>query len=58
MKAFGNIVLGIEESRENLGEISITKTEMGHVGQQINDDLQKPESSKLETIAGGEGFES
>ena len=31
---------------------------IGHVGQQVNDDLKKPElKSKLGTMAGGEGFE-
>ena len=40
------------------GEMPLSKTEIGHMGQQINDDLQKPElSSKLSTMAGGEGFE-
>jgi hypothetical protein len=41
-----------------LGEIPIVKTEIGHIGQQINDDLQKPElSSKSRTMAGGDSVE-
>ena len=41
-----------------LSQVSIGKTETGHVGQQSNDDLKKLElRSKLGTMAGGEGFE-
>ena len=41
-----------------LSEVRIVKTEIGQVGQQVNDDLEKPElSSKLGMVAGGEGFE-
>ena len=41
-----------------LCEMPIVKTEIGHIGQKVNDDLEKPElSSKLRIMAGGEGFE-
>jgi hypothetical protein len=41
-----------------LGEIPTGKVEIGHNGQQINDDLQKAElSSNLRSMADGEGFE-
>jgi hypothetical protein len=34
------------------------KAEIGHIGQQINDDLQKIDSStKIRTMAGPKGFE-
>ena len=41
-----------------LSEMPMVNAEIGHIGQQINDDLQKPELSfKLRSMAGGEGFE-
>jgi hypothetical protein len=48
----------LEYIQRKLSEMPIGKAEIGHIGQQINDDLQKPElTSKSRTMAGGEGFE-
>jgi hypothetical protein len=47
----------LEYIKRNL-EFPICKTEIGQSGQQINIDLKKPElTSKLRSMAGGEGFE-
>jgi hypothetical protein len=48
----------LEYVKRKLSELPLDKTEVGHIGQHINDDLQKLElSSKVKTMAGGKGFE-
>ena len=47
----------LEYIQRKLGEIPIAKGEIGHVGQEINVDLQKAEvSPKLRIAAGPMGF--
>lgn len=51
-----NIISSLCNTQRENFEMLKAKAEIGHIGQQINDDLQKPElSSKLSTMAGGEG---
>ena len=48
----------LEYVQKKFGEMFMGKTEMGQVGQRINDDPLKAESStKLRTVAGPMGFE-
>jgi hypothetical protein len=48
----------LEYVKRKLSELPAGKAEIGHIGQQLNDDLQKTESSSnLRSMAGGEGFE-
>ena len=48
----------LEFVQQKLSELPKGKAEIGQIGQEINNDLEKPESSiKLRTVAGPMGFE-
>src|SRR5450759_640200 len=55
---FGYHQQSLEYIQRKLSDMPMDKTDIGQIGQEVNVDLKKPElCSKLNTVAGGEGFE-
>jgi len=47
----------LQYRKRKLGEMPIGKVEIGHIGQQVNDDIEKLELRSKLSMAGGERFE-
>jgi hypothetical protein len=48
----------LEYLKSKLSKLPTDRNNIGHMGHTVNDDLEKPQnSSKISSMAGGEGFE-